>query len=82
VRRRQDLFPTELLLFRAADIDRAKWKMRVRLANISIALTLLGCAIAVYNGKQMKPGESLTSKRQDQHKEWEEERLRNKKQQE
>uniref|UniRef100_A0A6P4FAT1 UPF0389 protein CG9231 n=1 Tax=Drosophila rhopaloa TaxID=1041015 RepID=A0A6P4FAT1_DRORH len=49
-------------------MERCRNKMRIRLANIMIALTAIGCAIMVYSGKQAaKRGESVTKMNLEWH---------------
>ncbi|EDW95311.1 UPF0389 protein CG9231 [Drosophila yakuba] len=52
-------------------MERCRNKMRIRLANIMIALTAVGCAIMVYSGKQAaKRGESVTKMNLEWHKQF------------
>ncbi|KAI8041106.1 UPF0389 protein CG9231 [Drosophila gunungcola] len=52
-------------------MERCRNKMRIRLANIMIALTAIGCAIMVYSGKQAaKRGESVTKMNLEWHKQF------------
>jgi len=52
-------------------MERCRNKMRIRLANIMIALTAVGCAIMVYSGKQAaKKGESVTKMNLEWHKQF------------
>ncbi|XP_016959277.2 UPF0389 protein CG9231 [Drosophila biarmipes] len=52
-------------------MERCRNKMRIRLANIMIALTAVGCAIMVYSGKQAaKRGDSVTKMNLEWHKQF------------
>ncbi|XP_017072436.1 UPF0389 protein CG9231 [Drosophila eugracilis] len=52
-------------------MERCRNKIRIRLANIMIALTAVGCAIMVYSGKQAaKRGESVTKMNLEWHKQF------------
>lgn len=49
-------------------MERCRNTMRIRLANVMIGLTVIGCAIAVYSGKQAaKKGESVTKQNLEWH---------------
>ncbi|KAH8360594.1 hypothetical protein KR200_009741 [Drosophila serrata] len=55
------------------EMERCRNKMRIRLANIMIALTAVGCAIMVYSGKQAaKRGESVSQMNLEWHKQFKE----------
>lgn len=55
------------------EMERCRNKMRIRLANIMIGLTAIGCAIMIYSGKQAaKRGESVTKMNLDWHKQFNE----------
>ncbi|KAH8258814.1 hypothetical protein KR038_009988 [Drosophila bunnanda] len=57
------------------EMERCRNKMRIRLANIMIALTAIGCAIMVYSGKQAaKRGESVSQMNLEWHKQFKEPR--------
>eukprot|EP00099_Drosophila_melanogaster_P012795 NP_001287120.1 uncharacterized protein Dmel_CG9231, isoform B [Drosophila melanogaster] len=63
---------SEIPNFVSQDVmERCRNKMRIRLANIMIALTAVGCAIMVYSGKQAaKKGESVTKMNLEWHKQF------------
>ncbi|EDW49796.1 UPF0389 protein CG9231 [Drosophila sechellia] len=65
---------SEIPNFVSQDVmERCRNKMRIRLANIMIALTAVGCAIMVYSGKQAaKQGESVTKMNLEWHKQFKE----------
>lgn len=49
-------------------MERCRNKMRIKLANLMIGLTIIGCAIMVYSGKQAaKRGESVTKQNLEWH---------------
>ncbi|XP_067647409.1 UPF0389 protein CG9231 [Eurosta solidaginis] len=55
-------------------MERSRNKMRIRIANIMIALTILGCCIMVYSGKQAaKSGDSVVKQNLEWHKKYNEE---------
>ncbi|XP_001352953.2 UPF0389 protein GA21628 [Drosophila pseudoobscura] len=55
------------------EMERVRNKMRIRLANIMIALTVIGCGIMVYSGKQAaKRGESVSKMNLEWHKQFNE----------
>ncbi|BFF97133.1 uncharacterized protein DMAD_05615 [Drosophila madeirensis] len=55
------------------EMERVRNKMRIRLANIMILLTVVGCGIMVYSGKQAaKRGESVTKMNLEWHKQFNE----------
>ncbi|KAH8324946.1 hypothetical protein KR074_011695 [Drosophila pseudoananassae] len=55
------------------EMERCRNKMRIRLANIMIGLTAIGCAIMIYSGKQAaKRGESVTKMNLEWHKQFNE----------
>ena len=52
-------------------MEKARNKMRIRLANIMMAITALGCLIMVYSGKQAaERGESVQKMNLEWHKEY------------
>lgn len=54
-------------------MERCRNKMRIRLANVMIGLTIIGCAIMVYSGKQAaKRGDSVTKQNLEWHKQFNE----------
>ncbi|XP_059216170.1 UPF0389 protein CG9231 [Stomoxys calcitrans] len=54
-------------------MERTRNKVRIRLANIMMALTVVGCGIMVYSGKEAaKRGESVTKQNLDWHKQYNE----------
>lgn len=49
-------------------MERCRNKMRIKLANVMIGLTVIGCAIMIYSGKQAaKRGESVTKQNLEWH---------------
>lgn len=49
-------------------MERCRNTMRIRLANVMIGLTVIGCVFAVYSGKQAaKKGESVTKQNLEWH---------------
>lgn len=49
-------------------MERCRNKIRIKLANVMMGLTVIGCAIMVYNGKQAaKRGESVTKQNLEWH---------------
>lgn len=49
-------------------MERCRNQMRIKLANLMMGLTVIGCAIMVYNGKQAaKRGESVTKQNLEWH---------------
>ncbi|XP_011194404.1 UPF0389 protein CG9231 [Zeugodacus cucurbitae] len=55
-------------------MERCRNRIRIRVANIMIALTVLGCCIMVYSGKQAaKSGDSVVKQNLDWHKKYNEE---------
>ncbi|TDG45253.1 hypothetical protein AWZ03_008315 [Drosophila navojoa] len=55
------------------EMERCRNKMRIRLANIMIGLTVVGCGIMIYSGKQAaKRGESVTKQNLEWHKQFNE----------
>ncbi|XP_011214488.1 UPF0389 protein CG9231 [Bactrocera dorsalis] len=55
-------------------MERSRNKVRIRVANIMIALTVLGCCLMVYSGKQAaKSGDSVVKQNLDWHKKYNEE---------
>ncbi|KAH8286581.1 hypothetical protein KR054_012051 [Drosophila jambulina] len=55
------------------EMERCRNKIRIRMANIMIALTAIGCAIMVYSGKQAaKRGESVSQMNFEWHKQFKE----------
>ncbi|XP_068148710.1 UPF0389 protein GA21628 [Drosophila tropicalis] len=55
------------------EMERCRNKMRIRLANVMIGLTIVGCAISVYSGKQAaKRGDSVTKQNLEWHKQFNE----------
>ncbi|KAH8295761.1 hypothetical protein KR018_007765 [Drosophila ironensis] len=56
------------------EMERCRNKMRIRLANIMIGLTAIGCAIMIYSGKQAaKRGESVSKMNLEWHKQFNDE---------
>lgn len=56
-------------------MERCRNKVRIRVANIMIGLTILGCFAMVYSGKQaVKRGDSVTKQNLDWHKKFNEEK--------
>ncbi|KAH8373395.1 hypothetical protein KR009_005478 [Drosophila setifemur] len=54
-------------------MERCRNKIRIRLANIMIGLTAIGCLIMVYSGKQAaKRGESVSKMNLEWHKQFNE----------
>uniref|UniRef100_A0A1L8E9R4 Putative conserved plasma membrane protein n=3 Tax=Haematobia irritans TaxID=7368 RepID=A0A1L8E9R4_HAEIR len=54
-------------------MERTRNKVRIRIANIMMALTVIGCGIMVYSGKEAaKRGESVTKQNLDWHKQYNE----------
>lgn len=54
-------------------MERARNKMRIRLANILMALTMVGCIIMIVTGKQAaERGETVQQRNLDWHKEYNE----------
>ncbi|CAD7003358.1 UPF0389 protein CG9231 [Ceratitis capitata] len=54
-------------------MERCRNKIRIRVANIMMALTVFGCCIMVYSGKQAaKSGDSVTKQNLDWHKKYNE----------
>ncbi|XP_058975346.1 UPF0389 protein CG9231-like [Musca domestica] len=54
-------------------MERCRNTIRIRLANIMMALTVIGCGIMVYSGKEAaKRGESVTKQNLDWHKQYNE----------
>ncbi|XP_030387185.1 UPF0389 protein CG9231 [Scaptodrosophila lebanonensis] len=54
-------------------MERCRNKVRIRIANIMIGLTALGCVIMVYSGKEAaKRGESVTKQNLEWHKQFNE----------
>ncbi|XP_036214839.1 UPF0389 protein CG9231 [Bactrocera oleae] len=54
-------------------MERSRNRIRIRVANIMIALTVLGCCIMVYSGKQAaKSGDSVVKQNLDWHKKYNE----------
>ncbi|XP_034480912.1 UPF0389 protein GA21628 [Drosophila innubila] len=50
------------------EMERSRNKMRIMLANIMIGLTVIGCGIMIYSGKQAaKRGESVTKQNLEWH---------------
>ncbi|XP_037934473.1 UPF0389 protein CG9231 [Teleopsis dalmanni] len=55
------------------EMERCRNKVRIRLANIMIGLTIVGCCIMIYSGKQAaKRGESVSKQNLDWHKQYNE----------
>lgn len=49
-------------------MERCRNKMRIKLANLMMGFTIIGCIIMVYNGKQAaKRGESVTKQNLEWH---------------
>ncbi|XP_065358878.1 UPF0389 protein CG9231 isoform X1 [Calliphora vicina] len=60
-------------LVSAEIMERSRNKMRIRIANIMMGLTVVGCAIMIYSGKQAaKRGESVTKQNLEWHKRYNE----------
>ncbi|XP_064545587.1 UPF0389 protein GA21628 [Drosophila montana] len=54
-------------------MERCRNKMRIMLANVMIGLTVIGCGIMIYSGKQAaKRGESVTKQNLEWHKQFNE----------
>lgn len=54
-------------------MERSRNKMRIRIANAMIGLTILGCGIMVYSGKEAaKRGESVSKQNLEWHKRYNE----------
>ncbi|XP_046808599.1 UPF0389 protein GA21628-like [Lucilia cuprina] len=54
-------------------MERSRNKMRIRIANIMMGLTVLGCALMIYSGKEAaKRGESVTKQNIEWHKRYNE----------
>lgn len=52
-------------------MERCRNRIRIRLANIMMGLTIIGCIVMVYSGKQAaKRGESVAKMNLDWHKEY------------
>ncbi|XP_017042346.1 UPF0389 protein CG9231 [Drosophila ficusphila] len=68
--------PAEVPNFVSQDVmERCRNKMRIRLANVMMLFTIVGCAIMVYSGKQAaKRGESVTKSNLEWHKQFQEQR--------
>ncbi|XP_062134743.1 UPF0389 protein CG9231 [Drosophila sulfurigaster albostrigata] len=50
------------------EMERCRNKIRIKMANIMIGLTVVGCALMVYSGKQAaKRGESVTKQNLEWH---------------
>lgn len=62
------------LLFSSPDVmERCRNKVRIRLANIMMLLTVIGCGVMVYSGKEAaKRGETVTKQNLDWHKKYNE----------
>lgn len=61
-------------MFRPDVIERARSKMRIRVANIMMALTLVACLVISINGSRARErGESLQQRTIDHHKKLKEE---------
>ncbi|XP_053952873.1 UPF0389 protein CG9231 [Anastrepha obliqua] len=55
-------------------MERCRNRMRIRMSNIMMALTVVGCCIMVYSGKQAaKSGDSVVKQNLDWHKKYNEE---------
>lgn len=63
-----------LLLFYSAEVmERSRNKMRIRIANIMMGLTALGCCLMIYSGKEAaKRGDSVTKQNLEWHKRYNE----------
>lgn len=49
-------------------MERCRNNIRIKLANVMMGLTVIGCAIMIYNGKQAaKRGESVTKQNLEWH---------------
>lgn len=60
-------------IFSAEVMERCRNKVRIRLANIMMALTVVGCGIMVYSGKEAaKRGETVSKMNIDWHKKYNE----------
>ncbi|KAF2885519.1 hypothetical protein ILUMI_20669 [Ignelater luminosus] len=56
-------------------VERARSKMRIRVANYMMALTLVGCVFMIYSGKKARDrGESVQKYNLDWHKKYNEEK--------
>lgn len=56
-------------------VERARSKMRIRVANIMMALTLVGCVFMIYSGKKARDrGESVQQYNLEWHKKYNEEK--------
>ncbi|KNC30903.1 hypothetical protein FF38_09311, partial [Lucilia cuprina] len=54
-------------------MERCRNTIRIRLANIMMALTVVGCGIMVYSGKEAaKRGETVTKQNLEWHKRYNE----------
>ncbi|XP_037811145.1 UPF0389 protein GA21628 isoform X2 [Lucilia sericata] len=54
-------------------MERSRNKMRIRIANIMMGLTILGCALMIYSGKAAaKRGDSVTKQNLEWHKRYNE----------
>jgi hypothetical protein len=54
-------------------VDRARNKFRIRVANIMMLLTLIGCGFMIYSGKNSaERGDSVLKANQDWHREYNE----------
>uniref|UniRef100_A0A1A9UQI2 Uncharacterized protein n=1 Tax=Glossina austeni TaxID=7395 RepID=A0A1A9UQI2_GLOAU len=54
-------------------MERCRNKVRIRLANIMMLLTVIGCGVMVYSGKEAaKRGETVTKQNLDWHKKYNE----------
>lgn len=61
-------------LYRPDVIEKGKSRMRIRVANASIVLTLLGCAAMVWSGKRAhRRGESISGMNKEWHRKYNEE---------
>ncbi|XP_055911878.1 UPF0389 protein CG9231 [Eupeodes corollae] len=53
------------------EMERCRNRIRIRLANIMMGLTIIGCIVMIYSGKQAaKRGESVAKMNLDWHKEY------------
>lgn len=57
-------------------MEKARNKMRIRIANIMMALTVVGCLVMVWSGKRAADkGESIQKQNLEWHKEYNDQRI-------
>lgn len=63
----------DFIFYSAEVMERCRNRVRIRLANIMMALTVVGCGIMVYSGKEAaKRGESVAKQNIEWHKRYNE----------